>query len=70
MYEEAQGLEVKNSHVGRDLSAYPTAKDWRGNTGSATPFNRGEVASDRGGSHVGTFRSRGGDAHTTEELCV
>ena len=48
-------LEVKNSHVGRDLSADPTAKDWRGNTGSATPLNRGEVAGDRGGSRVGSF---------------
>ena len=63
-------FEVKDSHVRRDFSADPAAKDGRGNTGCATSFNRGEITSNRGGSHVGTFASRGGDAHATEELCV
>ena len=74
MYEEAQGreshLKSRIAHVGRDLSANPTAKDWRGNTGGATPFNRGEVASDRGAPVLGGFPSRGGDTHAAEDLCV
>ena len=54
-------FEVKDSHVRRDFPADPAAKDGRGNTGGATSFNRGEIASNRGGSHVGAFASRGGD---------
>ena len=47
-----------------------SANEEKKKTGSATPFNRGEVASDTGGSCVGSFPSRGGDTHATEDLCV
>ena len=67
---EGVAFEVEDSHVRRDFPTDPTAKDGRGNTGCATSFNRGEVASNRGGSHIRAFTSRGGNTHTAEELCV
>ena len=36
----------------------------------ASGSNRGEVASDRGGSCVRSFPLRGGDTHAAEDLCV
>ena len=65
MYEEAQGreshLKSRIAMLGETFRPIQQRK-----TGGAILV----VLSNRGSSRVGTFQSRGGDAHTTEELCM